>query len=92
VLGDDALRERRLAVGVLAATQVTTLKIEVLKFMSCMDPLTLRLFGRLQQQQPPAQQRLIQVSRNTWVMSHNVHLQCWGSYGMHQEGCSKCAA
>jgi hypothetical protein len=61
VLGDDALRERRLAVGVLAATKVTTLKIEVLKFMSCMDPLTLRLFGRLQQQQPPAQQRLIQV-------------------------------
>lgn len=63
MLGDDALRERRLAVGVLAATAVTTLKIEVLKFMSCMDPLTLRLLGRLQQQQLPEQQRLIQVGR-----------------------------
>lgn len=67
MLGDDALRERRLAVGVLAATAVTTLKIEVLKFMSCMDPLTLRLLGRLQQQQLPEQQRLIQVGR-CWHM------------------------
>ncbi|WIA29595.1 hypothetical protein OEZ86_012085 [Tetradesmus obliquus] len=71
VLGDDALRERRLAVGVLAATAVTTLKIEVLKFMSCMDPLTLRLLGRLQQQQLPEQQRLIQgVLEATDTRSH----------------------
>eukprot|EP00879_Flechtneria_rotunda_P031124 GHRR01033976.1.p1 GENE.GHRR01033976.1~~GHRR01033976.1.p1 ORF type:complete len:353 (+),score=108.19 GHRR01033976.1:879-1937(+) len=60
VLGDDAMRERRLAVGVVAATQVVTLHIPPQKMLSALDSLTLRLFGRLRTQLLPSQQHTIQ--------------------------------
>lgn len=52
VLGDDAVRDRRLAVGVVAAKDgVVTLRVSPQKFLAALDPLTLRLFSRLRQQQ-----------------------------------------
>lgn len=53
MLGDDAVRDKRLAVGVVAAEEdgVLTLKVAPQKFLSSLDPLTLRLFGKLRQQQ-----------------------------------------
>jgi hypothetical protein len=52
VLGDDGIRDRRLAVGVVAAESgVVTLRVSLQRFLASLDPLTLRLFGRLRQQQ-----------------------------------------
>lgn len=52
MLGDDAVRDRRLAVGVVAADKVVvTLRVSPQKFLGALDPLTLRLFSRLRQQQ-----------------------------------------
>jgi hypothetical protein len=57
VLGDDAVRDRRLAVGVVAAEDgVVTLRVSPQKFVATLDPLTLRLFSRLRQQQDSALQ------------------------------------
>eukprot|EP00775_Hariotina_reticulata_P011127 gene11127-11281_t len=60
ILGDDAIRERRLAVSVVALTAVVTLRLPPQKLLTGLDALTLRLLGRLQKQQDPQQQRLIQ--------------------------------
>lgn len=61
MLGDDAVRDRRLAVGVVAADEgVVTLRVSPQKFLSSLDPLTLRLFARLRQQQEDT----LQVCRN----------------------------
>ena len=60
VLGDDAMRERCLAVSVVALSTVTTLRASPQKLLACLDLLTLRLFGKLAAQQGQAEQ-LIQV-------------------------------
>lgn len=60
VVGDDAMCERCLAVSVVALSPVTTLRAAPQKLLVCLDPLTLRLFAKLPQQQGQAEQ-LIQV-------------------------------
>lgn len=68
MLGDDAVRDRRLAVGVVAASDdVVTLRVAPQKFLSAMDALTLRLFGRLRQQQ----EQVLQV-RSSWQMRRHL--------------------
>jgi hypothetical protein len=55
------MRERRLAVSVVALTAVATLRVPPQKLLTGLDALTLLLLGRLQKQQDPEQQQLIQV-------------------------------
>jgi hypothetical protein len=78
VLGDDAVRDRRLAVGVVAAEDgVVTLRVSPQKFVATLDPLTLRLFSRLRQQQDGALQvcrgRLIEGGQDL-LTQHSVTL------------------
>lgn len=57
MIGDDAVRDRRLAVGVVATEDgVVTLRMSPQKFLASLDPLTLRLFSRIRQQQDGALQ------------------------------------
>lgn len=62
------MRERRLGVSVVALTSVVTLRLAPQKLLSALDPLTLRLFGKLKQQQTPGQQQLIQVRGTCWCI------------------------
>jgi hypothetical protein len=72
VLGDDAVRDRRLAVGVVAAEDgVVTLRVSPQKFLASLDPLTLRLFSRLRQQQDNS----VQVGRRIWLERQLPHPQ-----------------
>jgi len=54
LLGDDFLRERRMACSVVALTQVRALRLPPHKLPQVLDPLTLRLLDRLRQQQSSA--------------------------------------
>lgn len=72
VLGDDAVRDRRLAVGVVAAEDgAVTLRVSPQKFLASLDPLTLRLFSMLRQQQDNA----LQVGRRGGSQVQRLHQQ-----------------
>lgn len=72
MLGDDAVRDRRLAVGVVAAEDAAvTLRVSPQKLLASLDPLTLRLFSRLRQQQDNA----LQVGRRGGSEVQRLHQQ-----------------
>jgi hypothetical protein len=67
------VRDGRLAVGVMAAEDgVITLRVSCQKFLSTLDPLTLRLFSRLRQQQEDALQvcRVCRAGNYMWSDCH----------------------
>lgn len=83
MLGDDAVRDRRLAVGVAAAEDgVVTLRVSPQKFLASLDPLTLRLFSRLRQQQDSA----LQVGRGEVAVRYSGSFS--SSDKQHQQAAS----
>jgi hypothetical protein len=67
------MRERRLAVGVVAASNVTTLQIAPQKLLSVLDGLTLRLMGRLPQQQAVLAANVAHTSMHAEAMADAVN-------------------
>lgn len=62
ILGDDCVREKRMAVTVVAVTEIAAIRMLPQKFLTALDPLTARLFGRLRNQQGAGQALLVKVS------------------------------
>lgn len=84
MLGDDALREKRLAVGVVAAQDdVITLRVTPQKFLAALDPLTLRLFSRLRQQQDDT----LQVRHDAVCCHAGTHKVCRAASAHGLRGC-----
>ena len=73
MLGDACVREKRMAVSVVSLTPGTALHLPAHKFMTLLDPLTLRLFARLRPQHGVGQQLLLQA-RQGGKAGVQVHL------------------
>jgi hypothetical protein len=74
-LGDDCVREKRMAVSVISLSPVTALHLPAHKFMTLLDPLTLRLFARLRPQHGVGQQLLLQASGARRALKRAVRVQ-----------------